>query len=130
MISKSGDVRYWTTGITVYWDTHNGGWHALCEYLDDGWVGDNNADLQKVSTQGKLETRYAVKDGDLVSGLTAAVDAVLADAQRLGIQFGTPAGDGPTLYYTGDGEWADYPAPDGWRELLAAESGRLGWGDQ
>jgi hypothetical protein len=45
-----------------------------------------------------------------------------ADAERLGIQWRDP-----TVYYKGDGEDPEYPPPDGWRELLAAQAARLGW---
>lgn len=135
MISNSG--RYWATGITVQWHAHSGsrqvdgqrvphsGWSATVEYFDDGFVSDNT-DAGSISTQGKIATRYAVRDGEHTSGLTAAIDTVLADAERLGIEFRDEA-DGPYLYMHGDGEWKDVDYPDGWRAVLAAESARLGW---
>lgn len=123
MISKSG--RYWSTGITVA--QTNSRWTASLEYCDDGF-GDDDPDAGLVSTEGKLHTRYGVRDGDTRSGLTAAVDALVADAKRLGIDFIATSGtDAPFLYYKGDGEYEDFPPPDGWRETLAAEAQRIGF---
>lgn len=127
MISKDGANRYWATGIVVWWDTHNSGWHATCDYYDDGWIGDNDTDRGQVSTQGTLGTRYAARDGERMAGLSVAIATVKADAERLGIRFWGPTACPPALYYRGDGEDRDYPAPDGWCELLAAEAGRMGW---
>lgn len=136
MIIKSS-TGYWSTGITVQWHEHAGsrtvdgqrqsysGWGAGVEYFDDGFC-DDNPDEGQVSTQGRIATRYRVPDGDQVSGLSAAIDAVLADAQRLGITFRDDTG-GPSLYYAGDGEHDDKPAPEGWEVLLATESARIGW---
>lgn len=124
MIRKSGTVRYWSTGITV--NRSDKGWGADAEFYDDGFC-DDNADAAQISTQGKLNTRYYVADGNEVTGLRAAIEAVKADAERLGIEFRGTVGDPPALYYKGDGEWSDYPPPDGWRDLLAAEAARLGW---
>ncbi|WP_275558466.1 hypothetical protein [Streptomyces sp. 5-6(2022)] len=129
MISKSG--CYWSTGITVAWSprarTINGQAHP-------GW----KASAEKISTQGHLETRYFVTDTDIpstplrpgenLSGLTVAVDALITDAERLGIDFMSWSDQQPMLYYKGDGEDADYPAPEGWRDMLKAEAERIGWG--
>lgn len=143
MISKSG--HYWSTGITVTWSprarTINGqahpGWKASAAFLDDGFANDDVA-AGKISTQGHLETRYFVTDTDIpsthlrpgenLSGLTAAVDALITDAERLGIDFKIWSDQQPTLYYKGDGEDADYPAPEGWRDMLKVEAERIGWG--
>lgn len=132
MISKNG--TYWSTGISVHWrdDTSvrdgvsRGGWSASLDFLDDGFTNDD-PDNGEVATEGTLHTRYFVRDGDTISGLSAAVDALLADSARLGITFRVVVGDTPNLYYKGDGEWEDNPAPDGWRETLAAEAARIGW---
>lgn len=124
MISKSDNARYWSTGITV--NRRDKGWGADAEFYDDGFC-DDNADAGQVSTQGKLNTRYYVADGNEVTGLRAAIDAVKADAERLGIEFRPVAEAPPSLYYKGDGEWADYPPPGGWRDMLVAEAERLGW---
>lgn len=133
MISKSG--RYWSTGITVTWaplaerinDEPYGGWHAKLGYSDDGFV-DNDPDTGRVSTEGTLYTRYPVRDAKIRSGLSVAVDALLADAERLGIEF-IPVGPFPEswLFYEGDGENEEHPPPDGWRETLAAEAERIGF---
>jgi hypothetical protein len=124
---------YWTTGIVARWRAHSGsihgvphgGWAAKLDFFDDGFT-DDDPDAGQVSTEGTLRTRYAVRDGDKVGGLRAAVDALVADAQRLGIRLGGPT-IGPCLYYEGDGEDPANPPPPGWQELLAAEAARIGW---
>jgi hypothetical protein len=122
---------YWATGITVAF--HEGGagggldgWSAEVEFLDDGFCNDN-PEAGVISTQGKLNTRYIVKvreDSELV--LAAVIDAVKADAERLGIRFREGA-IGPHVYYKGDGEWEDYPPPEDWRVMVDGQAERLGW---
>lgn len=133
MISKSG--RYWSTGITVTYSEFatriNGitypGWSALLTYCDDGFTNDD-PDAGLVATEGRLHTRYPVRDAKTRSGLSVAVDALVADAKRLGIEFiATSATEAPFLYYRGDGENDEYLPPDGWREMLAAEAARIGF---
>ena len=79
---------YWATGIVVryaYSGSGGYGWQARVEFRDDGFAGDAHAG--RVSTEGRLNTRYFVVDSEGGGGLTAAVDAVKADAHRLGIAF-------------------------------------------
>ena len=121
---------YWATGIqVVYGYSGSGayGWAAQVEYYDDGWAGDDNPAEGIVVTEGILRSRYYLRgDGNL--GLTAAVDAVKHDAEQLGIEWKTGTGLGPHVYYKDDGEHPDgYPAPEGWREMVNAQSRRLGW---
>lgn len=126
---------YWSVGIVLTWHSDGArdakgnkipGWSGAVEYYDDGWLGDDNADAGLVATQGELTTRYPVADGDSRTALSAIVDALLADAGRLGIQFGTDHTP-PRLYVPGDGEWKEPPLPGNWRELLATEAQRIGW---
>lgn len=133
MISKSG--RYWSTGITVTWAPlaeriHGepyGGWHATLDYRDDGFAN-NDPDNGQVSTEGTLCTRYPVRDAKARSGLSVAVDALLADAKRLGIDFIAVGPDSqPWLYYKGDGEDTEHPPPNGWRDTLTTEAERIGF---
>ena len=132
MILRSS-ISYWTVGITVCWRSRSGsrngeptsGWSASLDFLDDGFTNDD-ADSGQVSTQGRLETRYAVSDGARASGLSVAIDTLIADAQRLGITFGGPAGP-PYLFYFRDGEDKMHRPPAGWRHLLATEAARIGW---
>lgn len=124
MISTSG--RYWTTGITVAYQPHSDSWGASLDYCDDGFANDD-PEKGLVSTEGTLTTRYAVKASETRSGLAIAVDNLLADAKRLGIEFIGGADTAPFLYYRGDGEHDDFPPPDGWRENLAAEAERIGF---
>jgi len=120
---------YWTTGITVkygYSGSGRYGWAAEVAFYDNGFC-DDDTDAGTISTQGILRTRYFVREGSGpdADGLTAAVDAMKADAERLGIRFSIIGG--PRVYYQGDGEDEDWPPPDGWRELVNAQARRLGW---
>lgn len=132
MISKTG--RYWSTGITVVWSERahtingvpHGGWSASLEFCDDGFVGSKSEDGE-ISTQGELRTRYFIQDENGVSGLTAAVNGLIEDADRLDIDFKVWDEEAPMLYYKGDGEHPDFEPPSGWRETLQAEAERLGW---
>lgn len=130
MITTTGS--YWTTGIVLRWHERSGssngvahsGWAATLDFYDSGFC-DDDADTGRVSTEGTLRTlhtRYAVSDGETVSGLTAAVDALITDARHLGITF-----NDPQLHYKGDGEDEECPPPPGWRGILAPEAARIGW---
>lgn len=120
---------YWATGITLLWSprahwsngTSRPGWNATVDFYDDGFR-DDDTDAWQISTQGHLQTRYFVTDGEHEPGIGAALDALLRDARRFGIEF-----KDPQLYYRGDGESEDYPPPDGWRDMLAEQAERLGW---
>lgn len=124
---------YWATGITVrygYSGSDLYGWGAEVNFYDDGWVDDENTDTGAVTTQGTLSTRYLVTEGTMpdADGLSAAVDAVKRDAERLGIAW-SRAGSSvmPTVYYIGGGKDKHYPPPDGWRGMVNAQAERLGW---
>jgi hypothetical protein len=117
------DNGYWSTGITV---TYNEGrWSASVKFFDNGFT-DDNPDTGQISTEGTLHTGYFIADGEQVDGLTAAIDTVKRDAERLGIIW-RQDGTMPTVYMKGDGEDPEWPAPDGWRELVDAHAERLGW---
>jgi hypothetical protein len=114
---------YWATGITL---THwNGRWGASLSFYDDAFLNDD-PDAGKISTQGTLHTRYQVKDGNDVDGLTAAIDALRSDAERLGIEWRTMSGVAPSLF-TDEAEAPDAGWPAGWRDLVSAQAERLGW---
>lgn len=114
---------HWSPGITV--SHNNGKWSASVDFLDDGFMNDN-PNTGAISTEGTLHTRYFVKDGEKVDGLTAAIDTVKADAERLGITWRRSSMT-PCVHMRGDAEDPDWPAPDGWRELVNAQSERIGW---
>lgn len=120
---------YWTTGITVkYGDAGGGvrGWGATLNFYDDGFCDDDVA-AGVVSTQGTLTTRYTLPAMTDTDALTAAVDAVKADADRLGIRFGRD-GSGGTVYMEQDGELpADRLPAAAWWVLVNAQAERLGW---
>lgn len=103
---------YWSTGISI--QKIDDKWSVSLDYKDDGWAGDEG-----VSTEGHLRCRYGQLD------LSAAIDTLKADAERLGITFDT--GIGPRIYYPGDGEWKDVEYPEGWRLIADAQAVRLGW---
>lgn len=125
--------RYWSTGSTVEFAEHVGtsngvprdGWAAGLDFLDDGFNSDDPA-RRSISTEGTLRTRYYVSDAD-VSGLSIALDVLIADAKRLGIEFSGGIGEKPSIYYPRDGEDEERPPPEGWPDLLKAEAERLGW---
>jgi hypothetical protein len=116
---------YWATGITVWWRPDRGWTGEVC-YFDDGWIGDNRTDQRHISTEGVLRARYPVEDGNVLDGLTALIDVLKADAEKLGITW-HGSNTCPRLCYRADGYSSNYPAPDGWIELLATQSARLGW---
>lgn len=122
---------YWSTGISVAWLPGDGGrpgsWAARAPFYDDGWIGDDSPDDGLVVTEGEVRSRYGVRDGLRAGGLTAVIDAVKADTERLGIHWRGPGGRGPAIYYEHDGQGPDGPPPAGWRQLLTAQSDRLGW---
>jgi len=110
---------YWSTGITVRFS--DGKWAASAGYLDNGFC-DDSAEQERVSTQGKLHTRYYLRDGQTKDALTVAVDTVKTDAERLGISWRDPH-----VYMDGDGEWEDREYPPDWRLLVDEQARRLGW---
>lgn len=125
---------YWSVGITVRArEARNGAglaWGGELKFYDAGWVGDDDAATGKVSTEGTLHTRYHVDPApgdDGRTALTAVINALIADAAKLGITFRVSDPVGPSVNYEGDGEWEDYPPPAGWREMLAEQNKRLGW---
>jgi hypothetical protein len=117
--------RYWATGITVHADPeHMDRWTAEVVYVDDGLPGgDDNTDKGVISTEGRLYTRYAVRPGDTADALTAAIDVIKADAERIGVTWAKDA----TVCYIGAGRWDVFPPPARWRETVNAQAVRLGW---
>ena len=111
---------YWATGITVkygYSGMDRYGWAASVDFYDNGFC-DDDTDGGAISTQGTLRTRYFVREGDGpdADALSAAVDAVKADAERLGINFRAGLTPSPCVYYQGDGEDEEWKPPAGGRE--------------
>lgn len=115
--------RYWCTGIVVHYDPSATAyaqgveratpWRLEAQFFDDGWCADN-------STEGTLRTRYCCAD------LAAALDTLIADLRRLGIELRSASGP-PALYVQGDGEDEEVPLPANWREVIGAQCARLGW---
>jgi hypothetical protein len=104
--------RYWSTGIMVRsWDWDQ--WSVSLEFKDDGFC--NHA-----STEGELKLRYVVFD------LTAGIDQLKADAERMGIVWADILSC-PTIYMYGDGEDPDSFYPLNWREIVNEQAARLGW---
>jgi len=112
---------YWATGIIVAYRADTDSWWATVDFYDDGFIGDDDPAAGIVSTQGTLRTRYPVK------GLSAAIDVVKCDAERMGVSFREDGVVGPYVYYLGDGVNDDYPPPDGWRGMVNEQAQRLGW---
>ncbi|RJL21100.1 hypothetical protein [Bailinhaonella thermotolerans] len=102
--------HWWASGISVWHD--GAGWRGRVQFNDEGWFVSPQPDLAAGSTEGTLRTRDAVGDGRDRSGLSAVLDLLRSDAERLGITWRNPAGQA---------------RPAGWRYLLNAQSVRLGW---
>lgn len=121
-----GDT-YWATGISVR-TMHDRDdalmWAAEVKFLDDGFCNDD-ADNGQISTEGRLHTRYMVRDGDDRTALATILDVLIADAATLGITFRTDIP--PSLYFHQDGVDPDWPPPPDWENLLAEQAARLGW---
>jgi hypothetical protein len=99
--------RYWSTGIIVA--KVGDQWSVKLNFHDGGFC-------DPPSTEGQLRCRYLVDD------LSAGIDTLKADADRLGIEW-SPG----TVYYEGDGEWPDRVPPEGWEDIVDAQAARLGW---
>jgi hypothetical protein len=117
MISSSG--RYWTTAINVSYDAYRETWAASIDFLDDGFANDDT-DTGRISTEGSLRTRYHVSAGRQTPALTAAIDVIVADMERLGIEF-----QARNLFY--DDRSGTFPEPNNWKRLHDGQVTRLGW---
>ena len=104
--------RYWSTGIVLKYDGR-GSWSATAEFFDSGFCDDE-------STEGRLHTRYYVP-------LETAIDVVIADAAKLGIEFNKNTDGKSILMVRGDGEYEDCPLPENWKEVLEQQAVRIGW---
>lgn len=109
---------YWSTGITVDWiDRDTYPWGVKLSFYDDGFA-DDDAAAGRVATEGQLRCRYYVAD------LGAALDVLIADARRMGIEFRQTAGTGPDLY----SECGDTASlPEEVQDEMARQAERLGW---
>lgn len=109
---------YWSTGIKLTYvepyGTHGPAWSGEVEYFDDGFA-DDDAAASRISTQGRLATRYAVEGED---ALTSVVGTLLRDAARLGIVWQMQ-----NIYWGGDGDAPPLP----YRSMLIAQAERIGW---
>lgn len=105
--------RFWSTGITVRW-LDDGRVHVSLDFHDDGFA-------EPGTVEGKLRLRYYQND------LAQSLDTLIADAERLGIEFLNPAIGKPSLYVHGDGESDREYYPSNWRDILAEQAARLGW---
>jgi hypothetical protein len=112
---------YWSSGIMVTYQQAYQGWLASARFYDDGF-GRSDADTGEISTIGALNSRYFIRDGHQHDGLTAVIDTIKADAERLGIAWRDPA-----LFVPGDGSDPQQPLPADWRSLLDGHATRLGW---
>ena len=67
---------------------------------------------QARSTSGLLKYTYQVNIGEI----RLAIETLLTDAKKLGIEFGIAPGLKPRLYI---GSSIDYPKPNDWQEIFA-----------
>jgi hypothetical protein len=105
---------YWSTGIMVRYYADGEQWSISLEFKDNGFC-------DKASTEGRLSLRYAVTD------LSAGIDTLKADAERLGITWIAQVPSCPTVYMDGDGEDEDRDYPENWRKVINDQARRLGW---
>ena len=107
--------RYWSCGITL---DYEGGdmWSASLDFYDDGWAEDS-------ATQGVLKVRYFFT----LQKMSQELDALIADAKKLGIDFKVMKPMSPSLYVTGDGEHTERIYHPDWQRILAEQSARIGW---
>ena len=103
--------QLWSTGISLYCNGEDE-WWASVKVHDNGFC-----DLSSIC--GEIKTCYG-------QPLSDAIDIVKRDTENLGIIFPNESYS-RHLYYIGDGEWKDYPPPEGWKELLQQEAKRIGW---
>lgn len=89
------------------------GWWAKVKYQDFGHC-------DRGSVMGNIRTKYA-------DSLQYSIDTIKRDAEKIGIEFVKMDGLTPAITYLNDGEWGDYPPPDGWRESLLEEAIRIGF---
>ncbi len=126
----SSDSTYWSTGIVVRWfparPGHTEAWGAHLDFLDDGFAADDMT-AGRISTEGRLHTRYPVEAPEGVNALAVVLDTLIADAAKLGIRWHNAVDQWPMVYYDGDGEATDYPPPPGYRDLLVEQAKRLNW---
>lgn len=108
--------QYYSHGIKVkpYLTAGEYLWHVKCGFQDVGW---NNDD----ASEGELQNRYSL------ASLTAAIDNIKRDVERLGIQWDAIEGMTPTIYMHVDGLDKETAYPENWRVLIAAQCARLGW---
>lgn len=114
---------YWATGITVHWcDRHGSNWGVSTSFYDDGFA-DDKPEVGRIATEGTLRTRYFIDDVPGKSGLEAALDVLMADAARLGVQFRSAAGR-PDLYTDAE-DTSTLPAFV--QDEIAKQAERIGW---
>jgi hypothetical protein len=104
---------FYSMGISLDPDGH-GKWWAFLHFQDAGFCQDN-------TTEGTLTTRYA-------QDITSAIDVIIADAQRLGIEWRCTHSK-PFLYVKDDGDSSEAKAllPNDWRDLLQEQATRVGF---
>ncbi|MFD7521410.1 hypothetical protein [Paenibacillus chitinolyticus] len=86
------------------------GWRAKLCWADGAFLEDH-------TIEGEIINRYFVQE------IGKAIDYVL----EVATQFNLPIWKEFALWYSEDGADNDYPPPDGWTELLAAEAHKRGW---
>ena len=115
--------RYWSTGIRIEYTYHRSpAWGGEVEFFDDTFA-DQDPGRGLISTYGHLQTRHFVPSrGSHREALTLVTDALIRDAEQLGVEFRDP-----TIYATGEGVDPDYRLPEGWVDLFEEQADRLGW---
>lgn len=110
--------KFFAPGITLkygYGGSDFYGWWARADFQDNGHAQDN-------TTSGCVHNNYA-------QDIKSALDVVIHDAEKLGIEFVSHLGTDnvPWLFYINDGDSTEYPPPKNWKEILTEQAKRLGW---
>jgi hypothetical protein len=114
---------YWATGITVKRRGPDGTcWVTYLDFHDDGFSNDDIA-AGEVSTQGRFANRYPAREAEDKTALATVLDVLIADAQRLGIEFRRTNGT-PELYID-EGDPGAYQPLD--HVYITEQAERLGW---
>lgn len=103
---------YWSTGVTLKWFKDDR-WTAEVKFFDSGFCEDK-------STEGHLITRYYIN-------IQTAIDTIIADAEKIGIEFKKNEDGQAMLFGKHDGLSEDWPMPSNWRQILIEQAERIGW---
>lgn len=107
----------WSPGIMVERNIE-GAWRASLSFHDPRFADGG----REIVTTGTLTTSWTKKHSDEAS-LTAAINTLRSDAQRIGVVWSRHPGPTVTAYKDGRASGL----PEDWRKLVNDQAKRLGW---